>query len=107
MQKTLETVRAVEGQSLDELERQLQESEQILEQMDHNWSADVMQNIFSVVLACDDGDMTLSNAEINTMIHKIEGIQGVDLKERIVTKEAVGRWKFHACCHGFCPEPFK
>jgi hypothetical protein len=88
MQRTLETVRAVEGQSVDELERQLGESRQILDSMQDNLTGDILQNLISVVLTVDnDGDSVLSDAEIDDLIAKIEGMQGVDLKENLLRKK--------------------
>jgi TolA-binding protein len=84
MSKTLETIRAVEGQSVDELEKQLKESESILDQMQDNLRGDVVQTLISIVLAIDhDGDMCLSDAEIDTLCAKIEGMsnKGIDLNE--------------------------
>jgi hypothetical protein len=88
MQRTLETVRAVEGQSIDELERQLEESRQILDSMEDNLQGDILQNLISVVLTVDkDGDMILTTAEMDDLIIKMEGIQGVDFKEELLRQK--------------------
>lgn len=90
MQRTLETVRAVEGQSIDELERQLEESRQILDSMEDNLQGDILQNLISVVLTVDkDGDMILTPAEMDDLILKMEGIQGVDFKEDLLRQKLV------------------
>jgi hypothetical protein len=88
LQRTLETVRAVEGQSVIELERQLKESKQILDSMHDNLTGDILQNLISVVLTVDkDGDSALSDTEINELILKFEGMQGVNLKEDLLRKK--------------------
>lgn len=90
MQQTLDTVRAVEGQSIDELERQLQESRNILDSMQDNLRGDVLQSMVTVLLAMDtnrDGEMT--DEEMDALIRKIEGIQGVDLKEGLLRQKLV------------------
>jgi hypothetical protein len=90
MQNTLETVRAVEGQSLDELQKQLDTSKEILDHMQDNLMADILQSLITVVLACDkDGDSILSDEEINSLIEKMEGVQGIDLKQDLLRAKLV------------------
>lgn len=90
MQQTLDTVRSIEGQSIDELERQLEESRTILDSMQDNLRGDILQNLISVVLTVDNNDdSTLSTVEIDKLIARIEGIQGVDLKEELLRKKLV------------------
>ena len=73
---------------MDELERQLGESRQILDSMQDNLTGDILQNLISVVLTVDnDGDSVLSDPEIDDLIAKIEGMQGVDLKEDLLRKK--------------------
>lgn len=90
MSSTLDAVRAVEGKGLDELEHQLQQSRDIFASMQDNLKADILQNLISVVLGCDnDGDMMLSDEEINNIILKLEGMNGVDLKEDLLREALV------------------
>lgn len=90
MQNTLETIRAVEGQSLDELEKQLETSKEILDKMQDNLMADILQNLITVVLGCDkDGDMMLADEEIDSLILKMEGVQGIDLKQDLLRTKLV------------------
>ena len=50
--------------------------------MQDNLNAVIVQNLISTVLTCDvDGDLVLSNAEIDDAIAKLESIHGVQLKE--------------------------
>mmetsp|Transcript_25854 Transcript_25854/g.43067 ORF Transcript_25854/g.43067 Transcript_25854/m.43067 type:complete len:261 (-) Transcript_25854:51-833(-) len=92
MSTTLETIRATEGQSIDELERQLAESESILNQMQDNLRGDIVQTLISLVLAIDnDGDMCLSDDEIDILIAKIEEMSSgtIDLKEDMLRAKLV------------------
>jgi chromosome segregation ATPase len=92
MSTTLETIRATEGQSIDELERQLKESESILDQMQDNLRGDIVQTLISMVLAIDhDGDMCLSDSEIDSLIVKIEEMSAgsIDLKEDLLRAKLV------------------
>lgn len=90
MQNTLETVRAVEGQSLDELQKQLDASKEILDHMQDNLMADILQSLITVVLTCDkDGDSILSDEEIDSLIVKMEGVQGIDLKQDLLRAKLV------------------
>ena len=88
----LDTLQSVQGQSIDELERQLAESRKILEMQKDSLSGDILSNIMTVVLAADDdGDMLLSDAEIDEVTKNIESLQGVDfndaqLKKLIISK---------------------
>jgi len=80
--KKLDTLKSVEGQSLDELEKQLEESRSILKGMKDDLAGDVMQNIMTVVLAADDnGDMMLSDDEIDQVVKSLESLNGVDIND--------------------------
>ena len=82
MEETLETLQSLEGQSIQELQNQLEDSKRVLDQMNKNVTGEVLQNLISVMLACDnDGDLLLSDAEIDTLIDNLEATQGVQLKE--------------------------
>ncbi len=85
MKDKLEIIQSVQGASLDELEQQLQESRNIYSKMSQNLQGEILQNLISVILACDqDGDMVLSDEEIDDIIHKMEAIHGVQLKEDLL-----------------------
>ena len=80
----------VEGVSLDELEQQLEESRAIYGKMTQNLQGEILQNLISVILACDeDGDMILSDQEIEDLIHNIEGIGGVDIDDDMVRDKII------------------
>ena len=90
MEKTLEEIRKLEGASLNELEKQLKETEEIYDSMEENLKSNILQNLISVVLNCDtDGDMSLGDEEIDSMIHKIQGMYGVDVDDEMAKKKIV------------------
>mmetsp|Transcript_16462 Transcript_16462/g.45962 ORF Transcript_16462/g.45962 Transcript_16462/m.45962 type:complete len:96 (+) Transcript_16462:685-972(+) len=58
--------------------------------MKQNLQGDILQNLISMVLACDDdGDMILSDDEIDDLIFNLEGVHGVQLKEELIRKMIV------------------
>lgn len=100
MSSTLAAIRETEGKGLDELEKQLQTSREIFDSMQDNLMGNILQNLISVVLNCDkDGDMTLSDEEIDMIILKLEGMNGVDLKEDLLREALIqnGRSLNGAC----------
>jgi hypothetical protein len=85
MKEKLEIIQGVQGTSVEELEHQLQESRTIYSKMERNLQGEILQNLISVILACDqDGDMVLSNDEIDDIILKLEGIHNLDLDEDMI-----------------------
>lgn len=82
LEQSLEEIRALGGASLDELERQLVESKKVLEGYQQNHKTELLQNLMTVMLSMDrDGNMILSNEEIDELIQTLEGIHGVQLQE--------------------------
>jgi hypothetical protein len=83
----LDTLQSVQGLSLDELERQLEESKNILGKMNKNLQGDILSNLIEVAMACDeDGDFTLDDSEIEAIIHKLEQINGIDIDDAKIKK---------------------
>lgn len=82
MEETLSTLQSVQGQSVDELERQLQESKDILARMKTNQKGQVLQNLISVLLGADeDGNMMLSDEDIKEIIRRLEGLHNVNIDD--------------------------
>lgn len=87
---TLEEIRKLEGASLDQLEEQLKDTEEIFDSMQENLKSNILQNLISVVLNCDaDGDMSLGDEEIDALIHNIQGMYGVDVDDEKAKKSIV------------------
>mmetsp|Transcript_856 Transcript_856/g.1138 ORF Transcript_856/g.1138 Transcript_856/m.1138 type:complete len:268 (-) Transcript_856:117-920(-) len=85
MQQTLETLQAVQGQSMDDLEEQVEESRNILATMSKNYKGQLMQNLISVLLGADeDGNMILSDDDIEDIIHRLEGLHNVNINDALL-----------------------
>lgn len=82
MEETLATIEQMQGSNVKELENQLEESKQILSGMGLNVKTELLQNLITVMMAADtDGDMLLSDTEIDELIQQLESIANVQLKE--------------------------
>ena len=82
MEETLSTIEAMQGSNVKELENQLEESKQILATMSVNAKSELLQNLITVMMAADsNGDMLLSDVEIDELIQQLESIGKVQLKE--------------------------
>lgn len=87
VEHTLEEIRALDGASLSQLEKQLKETELIYNSMEENLKSNVLQNLVTVVLDCDnDGDMILSDDEIDALIEKTQGLYGINVKDEEAKK---------------------
>ncbi|KAL7573364.1 hypothetical protein ACA910_011724 [Epithemia clementina (nom. ined.)] len=82
MQETLETLQVVQGQSIEELEDQLQESRDILATMHTNLKGQLLQNLITVLLGADqDGNMILSDDDIEDIVQRLEGLHNVNIND--------------------------
>jgi hypothetical protein len=85
MEDTLETLQSVQGVSMVELEGQLRESQEIWNTLDRDLQSEIVRALVGVILGADtDQDFLLSDAEIDDIIHKMEAIHGVQLKEDLL-----------------------
>ena len=85
LEDTLEAVNALQGESIKKIEEQLKDSKEILASMSQNRKSIILQNLITVLLATDGNqDMLLSDEEIDDLIHNMESINGVELKEDLV-----------------------
>ncbi len=77
-------------QSISQLEEQLKESQEILSQMRENHRAEIIDNIFDVMLALDkDQDYHLSDEEIDTITVKIEAIEGLEIDDELFKQKII------------------
>lgn len=82
IEDALDTITQTQGQSVEAFKQQVEENRQILEQMQKNLKANVLQNLFSVVMNCDqDGDMTIDDDELEDVIEKMDNIKGVKVNK--------------------------
>jgi hypothetical protein len=85
MEDTLETLQSVQGVSMEELEEQLHESQEILSTLDRDLQSEIVRALVGVIVGADvDRDFLLSDGEIDDIIHKMEAIHGVQLKEDLL-----------------------
>lgn len=90
MEQTLSTLQSVQGQSVDELERQLEEAKEIKSHMKRNERGRVLQNLITILLNADeDGDMMFSDENINELIERLEGLHAVDINDEEIRKVIV------------------
>lgn len=86
----LDTIASVQGQSIGELETQLEETRKIYGRLQDNLQGDILNNLIEVALACDtDENMVLSDAEIDGAISKLESIHGVNVDNEVIRKVLV------------------
>lgn len=82
LKEVLEHISEMKNASLDSLEEQIKKSQQILESIQVNKLSDILTNVFDILLADDkDGDMILSDDEIDEIIETIEGLNNVDIND--------------------------
>ncbi|CAB9501481.1 expressed unknown protein [Seminavis robusta] len=82
MEKTLEVVQSMRGDCQQGLEEILKTEREIAAKTKSNVKNDLLGNIMEISLNCDlDGDMKMSDDEVEAVIQKIEGINGVDVRE--------------------------
>lgn len=92
LEDTLEAVNALQGDSIQKLQEQVQESKEILSNMKQNAKAVIMQNLITTLLAADENqDLLLSDEEIDDLIHHLESIHGVELKEDVIRQTIVSK----------------
>merc|ERR1712192_123174 len=82
-----EDIRKMDCASLNVLEEQLEESKQILKGMKDNKLQLVLNNVFDTLIACDkDGDVYLSDDEIDHLIKSIEQINKIDINDELTKR---------------------
>ena len=77
-EQALDTITQMQDQSIEAFEEQVNDNRDILSKMQSNLKANVLQNLLQVVIRSDkDQDMDIEADEIDDLIQKIEGINGV------------------------------
>lgn len=91
VEQALDAITEVQGQSVATFMNQVEESKQILEKLEENHKCIVLQNIIDVIYRCDeDGSGHINNSEIDTLIAKFKGINGVEVEEGKFRSAIVG-----------------
>jgi cell division protein FtsB len=80
--QALAVITESQGQSMDAFAKQVADNKEILQQMKGNLKANVLQNLLSVILRSDsDQDFTMDQAEVDTLMRRLQNISGVTVKE--------------------------
>lgn len=97
MEQTLGTVQEMRGNCLQQLEDQLKKQREIAAKTSSNVKNVIVGNLFEIAMNIDDGDMELSNAEVDHLMEKIEHIAGVDVREAKVRQLIADRGRNLMC----------
>jgi len=82
VEQALDVITQTQGQSIEAFEEQVQDNREILNKMQSNLKANVLQNLLQVVIRSDkDENMTIEEHEIGDLINRITGINGVEVNE--------------------------
>ena len=82
METALDVITGTQGHSVEAYAEQVEENEEILDQMEKNLKANVLQNLLQVLIRHDrDNDMRIEESEIDNLIRRIKMINGVDVVE--------------------------
>ena len=83
LESTLGTLQGMSGNCLQELENQVKRQREIKSNLKTNVKNDLVQTLMDIALNCDvDQDDRLSDEEIERLVHKLEGIHGIDVREQ-------------------------
>lgn len=82
VEQALDVITQTQGQSIEAFEAQVKDNRDILNKMQSNLKANVLQNLLQVVIRSDkDEDLTIEDDEIGDLIDRIKGINGVQVNE--------------------------
>lgn len=82
VEQALNVITQTQGMSIEAFEEQVQDNRDILNKMQSNLKANVLQNLLQVVIRSDkDENMTIEEHEIGDLIDRIMGINGVEVNE--------------------------
>jgi hypothetical protein len=72
------------------LEKQLDQSKTNLALLQKNRTAEIIDNMFDIMLALDkDQDFHLSDEEIDTVTKKIEQIEGIEIQDELFKQKII------------------
>lgn len=82
VEQALDVLTQTQGQSIEAFEEQVADNREILNKMQSNLKANVLQNLLQVVIRSDkDENMTIEEHEIGDLVNRIKGINGVEVNE--------------------------
>jgi len=89
VEQALDVITQTQGQSIAAFEEQVADNRDILNKMQSNLKANVLQNLLQVVIRSDrDEDLTIEDDEVGDLINRIKGINGVEINEKLF-REAI------------------
>jgi DNA repair exonuclease SbcCD ATPase subunit len=90
VEKQLSDLSVLQGQSVDELVKQVREYREISEKMEENVKSQIVQNIISVIFTADqDRDFIIDAEEVDGLKNRLTSIDGVDFSEENFNKALV------------------
>mmetsp|Transcript_30998 Transcript_30998/g.45545 ORF Transcript_30998/g.45545 Transcript_30998/m.45545 type:complete len:259 (+) Transcript_30998:210-986(+) len=82
VEQALDVITETQGQSVEAFAEQVEENREILNQMQKNLRANVLQNLLSVIIRSDtDQDFTIDESELDDLVRRIKRINGCELNE--------------------------
>jgi len=82
VEQALDVITQVQGQSVDAFAQQVKDNRKILDQMQMNLRANVLQNLLQVVIRSDqDGNMQIEDSEIDDLAERMNKINGVEVRK--------------------------
>mmetsp|Transcript_2526 Transcript_2526/g.3830 ORF Transcript_2526/g.3830 Transcript_2526/m.3830 type:complete len:271 (+) Transcript_2526:322-1134(+) len=82
VEEALDTITQTQNQNIEIYAKQVEENREILNQMQSNLRATVLQNLLSVIIKSDtDGDFSIDESEMDDLIKRLRNIGGVEINE--------------------------
>jgi len=92
VEDALDVITQTQGQSVEAFAQQVEENRAILNQMEKNLKANVLQNLFSIVMGCDtDGDLTIDDDELEEVCEKMANIKGVKVNKELFCQAIINQ----------------
>lgn len=89
VEQALDVITQTQGQSIAAFEEQVSDNRDILNKMQSNLKANVLQNLLQVVIKSDqDENLQIEEHEIGDLISRIKGINGVEVNE-VLFRQAI------------------
>ena len=86
-EKALDAITETQGNSVKAFAMQVDENKEILDKMESNLRANVLQNVIDILIRSDnDGDFIIDDVEVDDLIARMERLQGGDMDDDKVRK---------------------
>lgn len=92
VEDALEVITRTQGQTVSAFADQVKENRKILERMQQNLEANVLQNLLSLVFGSDTNqDSIVDNDEVDDLVRRIGNMAGVEVHEAKFREAIVGK----------------